>query len=67
MKAAFGFKAHSGWGVLVVVGLHDGEFHALERRRIQLIEEKDVNWAKQPYHAAEGLKTDAAYGLNSLA
>jgi hypothetical protein len=63
MKAAFGFKAHSGWGVLVAVGLHDGEFHALERRRIELIEEKDANWAKQPYHAAEGLKTDAACDL----
>jgi hypothetical protein len=63
MKAAFGLKAHSGWGVLVAVGLHDGEFHALERRRIELIEEKDANWAKQPYHAAEGLKTDAACDL----
>jgi hypothetical protein len=63
MKAAFGLKAHSGWGVLVVVGLHDSEFHVLERRRIELIEEKDANWAKQPYHAAEGLKTDAASNL----
>ena len=63
MKVAFGLKAHSGWGVLVAVGLRDGEFHVLERRRIELIEEKDANWAKQPYHAAEGLKTDAASDL----
>jgi hypothetical protein len=63
MKAAFGLKAHSGWGVLVAVGLHDGKLHALERRRIELIEEKDANWAKQPYHAAEGLKADAACNL----
>jgi hypothetical protein len=63
MKVAFGLKAHSGWGILVVVGLHASEFHVLERRRIELIEEKDANWAKQPYHAAEGLKTDAASDL----
>jgi hypothetical protein len=63
MKAAFGLKAHSGWGVLVVIGLRDGEFHVLERRRIELIEKKDANWAKQPYHAAEGLNTDAASDL----
>jgi hypothetical protein len=60
MKVAIGLKAHSGWGVLVVVGLHDGEYHVLERRRIELIEEKDVNWARQPYHAAEGLQANAA-------
>ena len=60
MKVAFGLKAHSGWAVLVVVGLRDSEFHVLERRRIELIEEQDANWAKQPYHAAEGLETGAA-------
>jgi hypothetical protein len=60
MKVAFGLKAHSGWGVLVVVGLHDGKIHVLERRRIELIEDNDANWAKQPYHAAEGLQGTAA-------
>jgi hypothetical protein len=32
----------------------------LDRRRIELIEEADASWAKQPYHAAEGLPPDEA-------
>ena len=51
-KAAFGFKAHSGWAALVVLGTHDGELEVLERSRVELVEEE---WAKQPYHAAEEL------------
>ena len=66
MKVAIGLKAHSGWGVLVVVGLDDGEYHILDRRRIELIEEKDATWAKQPYHAAEGLEADAASAVITL-
>jgi hypothetical protein len=27
----------------------------VDRRRIELVEEADARWAKQPYHAAEGL------------
>lgn len=53
LKAAFGFKAHSGWAALVVVGRHDGELQVLERSRVELVEEE---WAKQPYHAAENLE-----------
>jgi hypothetical protein len=60
MKVAFGLKAHSGWAVLIAVGLRDSEFHVLERRCIELIEDNDAKWAKQPYHAAEGLQADAA-------
>jgi hypothetical protein len=52
-KAAFGFKAHSGWAALVVLGTHDGALQVLERSRVELVEEE---WAKQPYHAAEELK-----------
>ena len=55
MKAVFGFKAHSGWAALVVLGARDGALQILERRRIELVEERDVLWAKQPYHAAENL------------
>ena len=66
MKVAIGLKAHSGWGVLVVVGLDDGEYHILDRRRIELIEEKDATWAKQPYHAAEGLEANAASAVITL-
>lgn len=57
MKVAFGMKAHSGWAALVVVGKRDGEFVVVDRRRIELVEDE---WAKQPYHAAEDLKPDAA-------
>jgi hypothetical protein len=57
MKVAFGMKAHSGWAALVVVGKGERDFVVLDRRRVELVEEE---WAKQPYHAAEGLKPDAA-------
>jgi len=57
MKVAFGMKAHSGWAALVVLGERDGELAVADRRRIELV---DDEWAKQPYHAAEDLKPDAA-------
>jgi hypothetical protein len=57
MKVAFGMKAHSGWAALVVAGKRDGDFVVVDRRRIELVEDE---WAKQPYHAAEDLKPDAA-------
>ncbi|HEY3039403.1 MAG TPA: hypothetical protein VGJ66_11730 [Pyrinomonadaceae bacterium] len=57
MKVAFGMKAHSGWAALVVVGKRDGEIVIVGRRRLELVEEE---WAKQPYHAAEKLKPEAA-------
>jgi hypothetical protein len=53
MKVAFGMKAHSGWAALVVVGIGDGEFVVVDRRRVELVDE---DWAKQPYHAAEEMK-----------
>lgn len=60
MKVAFGLKAHSGWAVLVVVGQSTGDTLIVDRRRIELVEHA---WAKQPYHAAEGLKPVAARDL----
>ncbi len=60
MRVAFGLKAHSGWAALVVVGKNDGNFVVIDRRRIELV---DDNWAKQPYHAAEGLRPEAAREL----
>ena len=60
MKVAFGLKAHSGWAALVVIGKDRDEFSVLDRRRIELVEEP---WAKQPYHAAEGLERKAANDL----
>lgn len=52
MKIAAGFKAHSGWAALVVIGSSSDGFAVVDRRRIELVEE---TWAKQPYHAAEKL------------
>src|SRR5919109_2070393 len=60
MKVTFGLKAHSGWAALVVVGEHDGDMAVVDRRRIELVEDE---WARQPYHAAEDLKPDAARDL----
>ena len=60
MNVAFGMKAHSGWAALVAVGKRDGDFVVVDRRRIELVADE---WAKQPYHAAEDLKADAALDL----
>src|SRR5437868_14616760 len=60
MKVAFGFKAHSGWAALVVLGEERGELAVVDRQRIELVEEP---WAKQPYHSAEELEPQAAQEL----
>jgi hypothetical protein len=54
---AFGLSAHSGWAALVVIGRRDGEVVVAGRRRIALVEGPR---ARQPYHAAEHMKPDAA-------
>ena len=60
MKVAFGLKAHSGWAALVVLGREKDDLVVVDRRRIELVENE---WAKQPYHAAEGLKSETACDL----
>ena len=60
MKVAYGLKAHSGWAALVALGKSDGEFVVVDRRRVELVEEE---WARQPYHAAEKLDSEAARKL----
>jgi hypothetical protein len=60
MKVAFGLKAHSGWAVLVVLGVEAGEVHIVERTRLELVNPEEAVWAKQPYHAAEHLARDEA-------
>ena len=60
MNVALGLRVHSGWAALVVVGKHDGQLVIVERRRIELVENE---WQKQPYHAAENLKRNAARDL----
>ena len=57
MNVAFGFNAHSGWAALVVVGKRGKEYVLSGRRRVELVDEP---WAKQPYHAAEGLAPEEA-------
>jgi hypothetical protein len=57
LKVALGLKAHSGWAALIVLGVDDGQFEVIDRRRLELVEEE---WAKQPYHAAEKLETKEA-------
>jgi len=57
VNVAFGFNAHSGWAALVVVGRRGREYVLSGRRRVELVDEP---WAKQPYHAAEGLATEEA-------
>lgn len=60
MRVSFGFKAHSGWAALVVLGKHDGEFVLVDRQRVELVKEE---WARQPYHAAGEMKSNAARKL----
>ena len=55
LRIAAGFKAHSGWAVLVVISESAGDMKVIDRRRIELVEPDDIAWAKQPYHAAESL------------
>jgi hypothetical protein len=63
VRVALGFKAHSGWAALVVVGNSGDEFQVIDRRRIELVEERDSLWAKQPYHAAEDLDPENARAM----
>jgi len=55
MHVALGLKAHSGWAALVAIGQHDGTLSLVDRRRLELVDRDEASWAKQPYHAAEGL------------
>ena len=59
-KVALGMKAHSGWAALVVLGTRSGELHVVDRRRMDLVENGEASWAKQPYHAAEHLNASDA-------
>ena len=65
MKVAFGMKAHSGWAALVVLGTRSSEVQVVDRCRVELVEKDEASWAKQPYHAAEGLNAGDARDLVS--
>ena len=62
MKIALGFKAHSGWAALVVIGDSGKDLQVVDRRRLELVD-GDSSWAKQPYHAAEDLDPKSAEEL----
>jgi hypothetical protein len=66
MKVAFGMKAHSGWAAVVVVGTSGGKLEVVDRFRMELVEEHEESWAKQPYHAAEDLDPSEARALVKL-
>jgi hypothetical protein len=59
-KVALGFRAHSGWAVMVVVSGSARSIVVLKRLEINLIE-RDI--PKQPYHAAEHLDFKQAAAL----
>ena len=59
-KAALGFRAHSGWAVMVVVSGSARSIVVLKRRDIDLIER---GIPKQPYHAAQHLELEKAAAL----
>ena len=52
-QAALGFRAHSGWAVLVAVAGGPHPPVVIDRRRIE-IADPALPGSKQPYHAAEG-------------
>jgi hypothetical protein len=54
MRAALGFRAHSGWAALVAVAGTIDSLQVLERRRI-IIADPEMPGSKQPYHAAAEL------------
>jgi hypothetical protein len=60
--AALGFRAHSGWAVVVTVGGSALDPVLLDRRRIE-IADPAVPGSKQPFHTAEQLPFEQAETL----
>ncbi len=58
-RATLGFRAHSGWAMLVGLAGAVAEPAVVLRRRIEL----SARTPRQPYHAAEGLPFTQAEGL----
>jgi hypothetical protein len=54
MRAALGFRAHSGWAALIAVAGTIDAPRVLERRRI-VIADPELDGSRQPYHAAAEL------------
>lgn len=58
--AAIGVRMHSGWGAIVAVSNDGGKLSVVDRRRIEVIDEKKSTGKKQPYHFAKNLALGAA-------
>ena len=58
-EAAVGFRAHSGWSTVVVLGGSTRSPAVVDRRRIEIANPK-VEGSKQPYHSAEYLSRSKA-------
>jgi hypothetical protein len=54
MRAALGFRAHSGWAALVAAAGTVDSPRVLERRKV-VIADPEMPGSKQPYHAAAEL------------
>ena len=64
MRVTIGLKAHSGWAVLVAVAREGADrFTVIERSRIEMLEDRDAEWAGQPYHAAQDQPQDKARAI----
>lgn len=59
LQAGLGFRAHSGWAVLVAVAGPLDNPTIIKRWRIQLTDPL-ISGSAQPYHAAAEMKIDAA-------
>src|SRR5215472_5175305 len=55
--AAVGFRVHSGWTSLVVVGVENGRPIVLSKRRPLLVANFSYTF-RQPYHTAEKMSLD---------
>ena len=62
MRAALGFRAHSGWAAMVAATGTIEAPRVLDRRQI-VIAGPETPGARQPYHAAAGLPFTAAEAL----
>jgi len=63
-SAALGFRAHSGWAVVVAVTKTAGVPTVLDRRRIETADVA-IAGSKQPFHAAESMAFTQAQSLIS--
>jgi hypothetical protein len=59
IRAALGFRVHSGWTALVALGLERGQPRIFLRQRTHLVETFTYEF-RQPYHTAEKMPSDRA-------